>query len=98
MICPECKGLLYPQGDQLACSRCGHSQPKGEAQVVEHTQETREQVVVDSIEGTLPTTIIICEKCGHNQATWVIRQTRAADEPATRIYQCTSCRHKWREY
>ncbi|MEC8878340.1 MAG: zinc ribbon domain-containing protein, partial [Candidatus Thermoplasmatota archaeon] len=67
-------------------------------QVVEHVQETREQVVVDSIEGTLPTATILCEKCGHNQATWIIRQTRAADEPATRIYRCTSCHHKWREY
>ena len=98
MICPGCKGLLYPQGDQLACSRCGHSQPKGEPEVVERAQETREQVVVDSIEGTLPTTVIICDKCGHGKATWVLRQTRAADEPATRIYQCTGCRHKWREY
>ena len=66
--------------------------------MVEHVQETREQVVVDSIEGTLPTATILCEKCGHNQATWIIRQTRAADEPATRIYRCTSCQHKWREY
>ena len=43
---------------------------------------------------------IICEKCGHNEASWVIRQTRAADEPSTRIYQCTNpkCKHKWREY
>jgi DNA-directed RNA polymerase subunit M len=98
MICPGCKGLLYPQDDQLACRRCGHTQAKGAAQVVDHEREKQEQVVMDSIDGTLPRTTIICDKCGHGEATWVLRQTRAADEPATRIYQCTGCRHKWREY
>ena len=62
--------------------------------------ERNEIVVTESIEGTLPKTKIICEKCGHNEASWVIRQTRAADEPSTRIYQCTNkkCKNKWREY
>ena len=66
--------------------------------MVNHEREKQEQVVMDSIDGTLPRTTIICDKCGHSEATWVLRQTRAADEPATRIYQCTGCRHKWREY
>ena len=29
---------------------------------------------------------------------FVIRQTRAADEPETRIYRCCKCNHSWREY
>ena len=55
-------------------------------------------VVTEGIEGTLPTTKIICGKCKHNEATFYLRQTRAADEPTTRFYQCTKCKHRWREY
>ncbi|MCJ2562923.1 MAG: transcription factor S, partial [Candidatus Thermoplasmatota archaeon] len=29
---------------------------------------------------------------------WQLRQTRAADEPETRIYRCTKCSHTWREF
>ena len=39
-----------------------------------------------------------CPKCGHYEAFWVMRQTRAADEPTTRIYRCVKCQHTWREY
>ncbi len=46
--------------------------------------EKKEIVVTEGLEGTLPTAKIICEKCGHNEASWVIRQTRAADEPSTK--------------
>jgi DNA-directed RNA polymerase subunit M len=28
----------------------------------------------------------------------VMRQTRAADEPTTRIYRCAKCSNTWREY
>jgi len=28
----------------------------------------------------------------------VLRQTRGSDEPETRIFECTKCGHKWREY
>jgi DNA-directed RNA polymerase subunit M len=28
----------------------------------------------------------------------VLRQTRAADEPETKIYRCVKCQHSWREY
>jgi DNA-directed RNA polymerase subunit M len=85
----------------MECKRpdCGHAEPKGEdTNITTRKRIDREIVVTEGIEGTLPTTKIICGKCKHNEATWIIRQTRAADEPATRIYQCTKCKHKWREY
>ncbi len=47
---------------------------------------------------TLPRTTVECPKCGHNEAFWVLRQTRAADEPETKIYRCVKCSHSWREY
>ena len=47
---------------------------------------------------TLPKSRIPCPECGHTEAFFVIRQTRAADEPETRIYRCCKCNHSWREY
>ena len=103
ILCPKCKALmkLNRKTDQMECKRpdCGHNEPKGkEENITTRKRVDREIVVTEGIEGTLPTTKIICEKCKNNEATWIIRQTRAADEPATRIYQCTKCKHKWREY
>jgi len=40
----------------------------------------------------------ICPKCGHSKAYVVVMQTRAADEPPTRIYHCEKCGYTWREY
>ena len=103
LLCPKCKALmrLNRETDRMECKRpdCGHNEPKGkEENITTRKRIDREIVVTEGIEGTLPTTKIICEKCKNNKATWIIRQTRAADEPATRIYQCTKCKHKWREY
>lgn len=40
----------------------------------------------------------ICPECDH-EGVWVVtRQTRAADEPPTRIYNCPECGTTWREY
>ena len=98
---------LNRKTSQMECQRlnpvtklpsCGHSEPVGGKNTTTRKRIEREIVVTESIEGTLPTAKIICEKCKNNEATWVIRQTRAADEPSTRIYQCTKCKHKWREY
>lgn len=103
LLCPKCKALmkLNRETGQMECKRpdCGHNEPKGEEEnITTRKRINREIVVTEGIEGTLPTATIICEKCKNNKATWIIRQTRAADEPATRIYQCTKCKHKWREY
>jgi DNA-directed RNA polymerase subunit M len=45
-----------------------------------------------------PKVKIICEKCGNNAAYFWTQQTRAADEPETRFFKCTKCKHTWREY
>tara|TARA_B100000902_G_C27040621_1_gene779106 strand:+ start:184 stop:498 length:315 start_codon:yes stop_codon:yes gene_type:complete len=104
MFCPKCKSMLVLNRStgQRECKRpnCGHSENKGKTKITSREMEKKEIVVTEGLEGTLPTAKILCEKCGHNEASWVIRQTRAADEPSTRIYQCTNpkCKHKWREY
>jgi len=98
MFCPKCKTILYPEGDVSICKKCGYKEDKGGAVITSTTASQKEREVVDDISGTLPTTVIECGKCGHNKASWIIRQTRASDEPETRIYQCLECKHKWREY
>tara|TARA_Y100001970_G_scaffold119580_1_gene148347 strand:+ start:387 stop:665 length:279 start_codon:yes stop_codon:yes gene_type:complete len=92
--------MLNRETGQKECKRpnCGHTEVKGEAKVTSRERQDKEMVVTESIEGTLPTTKIICGKCKHNEATFYLRQTRAADEPTTRFYQCTKCKHRWREY
>ena len=108
MFCPKCKSMLVLNRatGQKECKRkysdgrkpCGYSENKGKTEIKSREIEKKEMVVTEGLEGTLPTAKIICEKCNHNEATWVIRQRRAADEPSTRIYQCTKCKNKWREY
>ena len=102
MFCPTCKAMLSLNRatGQRECKRtnCNYSEDKGEEIITKRKQKDKEMVVTEGIEGTLPTTKIICSKCGHNEATFYLRQTRAADEPTTRFYQCTKCKHRWREY
>ena len=82
------------------CRKCGATASKSEAKVekVLNPSATREMVIIDKEEQTLPTAKVQCPKCDNKLAYWVIRQTRAADEPETRIYRCTKCGYTWREY
>jgi DNA-directed RNA polymerase subunit M len=102
MFCPKCKRLMRP--DKTAhvwrCSSCGTTVPLGSGAEVGRSNPTgREVSVVEEGKGaTLPKTAEECPKCGNPEAYWVLRQTRGADEPETRIFECTKCGHKWREY
>jgi transcription factor S len=101
MFCPKCKRLMRP--DKAAgvwrCGTCGTKVPLGSGvEVGRSTPTGREVAVVESKVSTLPTAQEECPKCGNGTAYWVLRQTRGADEPETRIFECTKCGHKWREY
>jgi len=98
MFCPKCGGLLYPENDELVCRRCGYRKKKNENRVVVSKREEKEPTIIEEKIELLPKTKVICPKCGHDEAYWILRQTRAADEPETRIYICTKCGYRWREY
>jgi transcription factor S len=101
MFCPKCKRLMRPDAPAHVwrCSNCGATVPLGQARQVGKVEATARQVsVIDGKVSTLPTTDEECPKCGNGKAFWVLRQTRGADEPETRILECTKCGHKWREY
>ena len=99
MFCEKCKSLMFPQDGRLVCRKCGAVyEPESKNQVIKHKSTDKEMAVLGEISGTLPTAAVECPSCGHNLAYWVLRQTRAADEPETRIYRCVKCGQSWREY
>ncbi|HDH81842.1 MAG: transcription factor S [Thermoplasmata archaeon] len=100
MFCPKCGSLLYPEGDEMVCRKCGYHKKKEGSRVVVSSRKEKELTVIEENEDTnvLPKTNVRCPKCGNNEAYWILLQTRAADEPETRIYTCTKCGHRWREY
>jgi len=112
-FCPKCGSLMIPRrsGDKhvLACLRCGYEEEVSEESSVGYSIRTRvthtnkeKTVILDEkvkIPKVAPTVKSVeCPHCGHNEAYYWIVQTRAADEPPTRIYKCTKCGYSWREY
>ena len=103
MFCPKCNTLLYPEDGKMVCRKegCGFSSEIGdytERSVKKTKKDKSDFLVLDEIIETLPQTTIECPECENNKAYWMMRQTRAADEPSTRIYRCTKCNHTWREF
>lgn len=85
----------------LVCNSCGYSEKAtwvDDYKLKKKTNKREEVPVVEESESTLPTVKVKCPKCGNDKAYWWMRQTRSADEPTTRFYKCTKCKHVWREY
>jgi len=90
---------MFPRNGLFKCSRCGYEvETNGASQTFKTKTQEKEIAVIESMAATLPKTRVECPKCGNKEAYWVLRQTRAADEPETRIYRCTKCGYSWREY
>lgn len=103
MLCPKCKRLMRPEisSKKWVCSACGATVRIGahNSEVVHHSEpKAKQMTVIAEKVSTNPTAKEECPKCGNDTAYWVLRQTRGADEPETRIFECTKCAHKWREY
>lgn len=101
MFCPKCKRLMRPDKatGKWRCGSCGTTVAMGKGVVTAQSMPTgREMSIIEEKSSTLPTAAEECPKCGNPEAYWVLRQTRGADEPETRIFECTKCGHKWREY
>ncbi len=99
MFCSSCGSMMFPKDGKYVCNKCGAVKEIGSnSQVFKTESKNRETTVIKENIATLPKTRITCSECGHTEAYFVIRQTRAADEPETRIYRCCKCNHSWREY
>ena len=98
LFCSQCGSLMFPNGGKYVCSSCGEEKEIGASHVIVTGSNDKEMTVIKEDVATLPKTRIACPLCAHTEAYFVIRQTRAADEPETRIYRCCKCNHSWREY
>ncbi len=103
MFCSKCGSLMKPMNKKWLCTnvKCGNTtelkNSKKDAIISHHTD--KKMTIIDKQVDTLPISKDVeCPKCGENEAYWILRQTRAADEPETKIFECVKCHHKWREY
>jgi DNA-directed RNA polymerase subunit M len=46
----------------------------------------------------MPVVEVECPECKNKQAYFWEVQTRAGDEPPTKFFKCTKCKHTWRDY
>ncbi len=67
-----------------------------EASDLKHLKEVIDDA--DQHKGVLTTDMYVCPKCEETEVFAELKQTRASDEPETRILTCKNCGHGWREY
>ena len=105
MFCPKCGSILTPKqkGDKkiLVCS-CGYTS-EGEISLGETDRKKEEEQEIEVVDEeaeakAMPEVEITCEKCGNNKAYFWEIQTREGDEPPTKFFKCTKCKHTWRDY
>jgi transcription factor S len=104
MFCPKCGSILRPKmkaGKRVLFCSCGFNKtPEGEetsTELKETVHAAKKVEVIEELEHH-PKIRMKCEKCTNNTAYYWTQQTRGADEPETRFFKCTKCRHTWREY
>ncbi|WP_407376911.1 transcription factor S [Methanobrevibacter sp.] len=101
-FCPKCGAMLLPKDGVLECS-CGYkenlSADNSDYTIEKDNIKAEENVKILGEDIDLgPGVTEICPKCGHDKATYELKQTRSADEAPTRFFTCKKCKHKWREY
>lgn len=108
MFCPVDKALMRPVQGKLTCPKCGHREApragelvvKGEP--VEMTRNKFSEIGIIDDPGKFEEAFwpidssVQCGRCQNWGAYYQLRQTRKADEPTTRFYQCTKCKQKWK--
>lgn len=102
MFCEKCGSLLVPikkgKTTSFACAKC-KKKSKAPGTITERAQDKKDKIIiVDSEEKNLPKTKVSCPKCENTDAYFWTVQTRAADEPPTKFFECTKCEHRWRSY
>ena len=90
---------MFPKDGKYVC-QCGEEKEINKAECFTTDSHNKETAVIDNekVVATLPKTRIICPQCHNTEAYFQLMQTRSADEPETRIFRCTKCNYKWREY
>ncbi len=103
MFCPKCGSLLVPMDKKgkkvLGCS-CGYIHKKKEEVKIKEVIKDREKDIepIDKEIEPYPIVETECPKCHNDKAYFWTVQTRASDEPETKFYKCTKCKHVRRDY
>lgn len=85
----------------FVCPKCGFKLKDVSEQRMADTIQQKEKKNVEVVDAEiehLPVTKEECPKCGNDEAYYWSLQTRAADEPETRFFKCSRCKHTWRDY
>ena len=99
-FCPKCGAMLLPKNGKLECG-CGYSKNLANNDEYEVSRKIEAKETVKELGEDIdmgPGVNEVCPKCGHDKATYELKQTRSADEAPTRFFTCKKCKHKWREY
>ena len=104
-FCDECGSMMRSEDGVMVCANCGATEERDEERAAQFvsTEEQGDTEVIETEEGAdfegKPTaTDVICDKCGHGEAWYTIKQTASADEPPTRFFKCKECGAVWRGY
>ena len=101
MFCPKCKSMMMPtvkNGKRvLSCGSCGFLQT-GDMSFSSGGTKAKEVHVIEKENDIRVLVDHSCPKCKHGKARHWTLQTRSADEPETRFYECEKCKYTWREY
>lgn len=101
-FCDKCGALVMGEkGSEVPCPACGHkNKATTEVKLSEKVNKKKETEVIDSDNSAEvhPLTSEECPECGHPEAYYWTKQTRAGDEPETQFFKCPMCKHQWREY
>ncbi len=106
-FCDECGSMMKSMGSKMRCTNddCQATTGKDEERAKEFvsTEKQGDSEVIETEEGAdfegKPTANdVTCDKCGHGEAWYTIKQTASADEPPTRFFKCQDCGYRWREY
>ena len=104
LFCPKCGSLLRPKVDgkkkKLICN-CGYSSTEVDNATIKEEVVRKGEAKVEVVDADVETLQLVdmeCPKCGHHKSYFWEIQTRAADEPATKLYKCEKGKHIWRDY
>ena len=106
-FCEECGTMMVSRDEVMVCrnEECGASADR-DAELAARFESTEEQTDAEvieteegaSFEGKPTATDVHCDRCGHEEAWYTIKQTASADEPPTRFFKCKNCSSVWRSY
>jgi len=99
--CPDYKcGYNGPLDNKMKDPVTGQEIDLANVQSSSKAQTRKFEVIddKDQAHGVLTSGSYICPKCDGQEVFSELRQTRASDEPETRLLTCKKCKHGWREY